>query len=62
MPRRTQRELDDAKRQDKLRDVEQQLISGSLQIRSMTPAERDLWGPAKPAKRGARYRSASAKP
>jgi hypothetical protein len=61
VPRRTQRELDDAKRQDKLRDVEQQVDSGSLQIRSMTPAEREQWGPAKPATRGVRHRGASAK-
>lgn len=36
----TQRERDEAKREQKLKDLDEAVESGSLTIRSMTPAER----------------------
>jgi hypothetical protein len=42
----TQRERDEAKREQKLREIDDQLESGSLTIRPMTSAEREKF-PAK---------------
>jgi hypothetical protein len=54
----TQRERDAAKREQKLREIDEQLDTGSLVIRPMTSAERKRF-PARerpPARRGGSYR------
>ena len=38
---KTQRERDDEKRRQKLRDIEEQVKKGSLVVRQMTPEERE---------------------
>jgi hypothetical protein len=43
MPPRTQRERDEDARREKLEHVEQQVDSGSLEIRTMTDEERAKW-------------------
>ena len=51
----TQRERDEAKREQKLREIDEAVESGSLVIREMTPAERKEMPPVeRPPKRGAR--------
>jgi hypothetical protein len=46
---RTVREQQDKRREEKLKQVKEQVDDGSLVIRKMTPAERKA-NPAKPAK------------
>ena len=57
----TQRERDEAKREQKLKEIDDQLESGSLTIRPMTSDEREKF-PAKerpPARQRKPYRRAS---
>jgi len=47
MAGKTQRERQEEKREAALKDMDDQVESGSLSIRQMTPEERAKWGPPK---------------
>lgn len=53
-PTKTTRERAEAKRQEKLEQVREQVESGSLVIRQMTPAERRRYPPRPQPKRSAK--------
>jgi hypothetical protein len=48
---RTQRERNDEKREQKLRDIDEAVKSGQLVIRKMTPEEREKLPPRPPRPR-----------
>ncbi len=54
MPARSQRERDAQRRQEKLEQIEEQIRSGSLTVRQMTPEERARWAATERPKRSKR--------